>query len=249
MKKMIVALLVSSLLSAVSVVSYANNQLDTELLVYLRAFEGNSFTEMKGALGEMKWKGITDADIYEAMYSQFKKTKLSSNQVAISQTIYLVKGLALSGDDEYKNLIKAELDKKPHNKLIEPYKEALKSFDQYALWNPVISANLEQAGDIHLQRIENMLVSDHAELVATGAKKVSSLYYNDKKFIDLSARRLADIYPEANDTSSVKAATRLCEAISKSGQSQYKKLLKDVAETAKNKKLRKKAEVFVKAMR
>jgi hypothetical protein len=169
--------------------------------------------------------------------------------VAIAQTIYFVNGLALSGDEKYKKLIEAELDQKPHRKLKGPYKDTLKSFDQYAKWNPVIAANLESARDIHLQRIENMLTSDYPELIAVGAKKVIALYYNDKEFIALSAKRLTDIYATANDDESIEAAALLCEAISKSRMSQYKELLAKVAETAKNKKLRKYAESHLDAMR
>lgn len=248
MKKTMIAFFATALLSLLPMISYANAELNAEVTRYLNAFKGHSFEEMKGVLGEMEWKGITDKRIYEAMLVQFNKTKLSTDKVALNQTAYFAHGLVLSGDIKYKKIIEAELAKSPPKYLARHYANALKEFDQYVQWNPVISANLEKAQNIHMQRVENMLKSNFLELNAVGAKYVYSMYYNDKKLVDLAAKRLSSIYAQANDKVSIEAGAQLCKAISKSGMIQYKELLNKVAETAENKKLRKYAAKYAKSM-
>ena len=242
MIKTIALLFITSLISFVSTSVLANVQLDREISVYLDAFESNSFAQMKEAMDEMKWKGITDDRIYDAMLAQFKKTRLSDNKIALNQTAHLARGLALSGSAEYKAEIEKALKKSPHKSLVEEYEQALKDFDNYARWNPVISANLEQAKDIHIQRITNMLTSDHVELIAQGARGVHDTYYTDPILIEQTAQRLTSFYMSVKDDKSVDVAVLLCKALARSRMNQYKALLEKIAETAEDKELRKQAE-------
>ncbi len=248
MKRTIKTLFITAFLGVLSIVCHANDELDSEISRYLSAFKSNSFVEMKVAIDEMRWKGITDKSIYEAMLMQFNKSKLSTDRVAINQTAYFIRGFSFSGDEDYKKLLEKELAKGPHRKLVRHYEEAIENIDNYAKWNPVIAANLEDANNVHVQRIKNMLTSDYMEMISAAAKDITAIYYNDKELIDLTARRLVDIYEKADDDASVETAILLCKAVSKSGMSQYKELLAAVAEKAENKKLRKTAAKYLKKM-
>lgn len=239
MTRKIIGMLMASLLGMITMAAQANQQLEAEIKTYTAAFTSGSFAQMKDVLDELEWKGISDTRLYDAMLEQFNKSKANTDKAGLDQTAYLARGLARSGNDKYKKVIEDELAKEPHKKLVRHYTNALEEFAVYARQNAIISANLENAKDIHVQRVRNMLGSDQPEIMVIGAKRVYYAHYTDKELLDLTAKRLQDVYASADDNASIDAAAWLCKALAKSGMAGYKEVLTKVADTATNKKLKK----------
>ena len=240
MKKIIGKLIAAAVMGALALIANATpEQVDKEVQGYVSAFNSGAYAQMKDALGELDWKGISDSRIYDAMVEQFNKSKANTDKVSLDQTAHLARGLAMSGNDKYKAVIQAELAGEPHKKLVKHYNTALEEFAYYAKLNAIASANLDKAADIQVQRVKNFLSSDDPEIMVIGAKRVYNAHYSDKELLELAAKRLNDTFTTANDRSSIDAAANICKALAKSGMSQYKELLTKVADTAPNEKLKK----------
>ena len=248
MKKIISTLLLTSLLSIISTVSYANSQLNKETENYIAAFKSGSFMQMNDALGDMKWKGITDKRIFNAMLKQFNQRKNNLDKAGIKQTAYLARGLAMSGSDRYKKILESELEVTSDKRLKKYYSRAISEFENYALLNPIISKNISKAKDIHVQRVKNMLSAEQPNIIVIGAKRVYHIHYANKELVSLAAKRLLDISATADDRQSIDAGAWLCKALSKSGMTQHREVLSKVADTAGNKRLRKYAAKYLKTM-
>lgn len=226
--------------------SFASKQLDNEASGFIKAFNSGSFTEIKNVLGELKWKGIANQEVYDALLNQYNVYKEDVSKHGVKKTAHIVMGLATSGNDIYKTILEKDLDGVNNRYLKKYYKRAISEFELYARINPEISKGLEQAEDIEIKRIENMLNSNDFNVLLLGGKRVYYAHYTNKKLLKITEKRLIELYPQVSDNTGVQAVAYLAKSLST--DKNYKDLLIEVSNKASSKKLRKYAKKYLKSM-
>ncbi len=225
-------------------VSWADQKdLDAEVERYAKVFSGAGFGAKKQALHDLTWAGISDPRVYDPIEAQllagYQITDKDKTQV--EQLSYLAKGLALSGNSKYKAPLDKVLAETPSKKLKKHVTTGLQRLPDYEKWNPIISANLDQAapGRLGQARALNMLDSDVPELFRAGAKIVRKYFIDDDEMIAaVNASLLKNYQRNLDNKAQVDGVNHLIRTLGESGKSEYRVTLDNVS-LSSNKKIAK----------
>ena len=183
-------------------------------------------------VARIKWSGITDARLFDAIEAEFLSRYSTDTSSAGSEYLaWLVRCLAYSGSTKYQPTIEAALATAATRKVKRHSEKALQELPQFVRWNPVIAKATDAVppADIAQQRVINMLESDEPELMRAGASTAIASYAHNRELTDLVRAQLLTRYRSAD--SNVPLADSFawfCKVLAASGQSEYIAALQEV---------------------
>ena len=223
-------------------------ELAKEIHAYNEVFQHATFVEKKKALGMLQWAGLSDPRIYDPLEKLVSTEYRTKDKVVVRQVAYYIKGLSFSGLDRYKSILKQVQEEANSKKLKKYAKTALVRLDNHKKWNPVISSGLEatKAGRNNVQRALNMLESNILVLQKIGAKRIY-FQFNSEAVLLKAAKKLllASYQGVGSDRSRIDMVAWLCKALGNSGKKEYRPVLQEVADKAKNRRVRKYASKYL----
>jgi hypothetical protein len=226
------------------------SQLEAEIDSYVAIFEQGNEYEIRKALGQLQWSGISDERIWDYVAREVEKGIHKTDQKTVKHLAKRINALAYSGNKKYEPLMQKVIDQATSRKYSQYAKKAQRALPNYILWNPVISKDIENApvGKLGEWRVGNMLKSDHAKLIRAGAKHVYNVYSANRELSDLAEKALLDRYKSKNDHTLTDALIWICKALGETGAAEYKNTLIKVANGAASKKLQVNATKYSKVL-
>ena len=227
-----------ALLLAVATGAQADQaDLDAEMERYAKVFSGKSFSAKKQALDTLAWAGISDPRVYDPIEAELLAGYqiADSNKTKVDQMSWLAKGgLGVSGNSKYTATLEKVLAGTPSKKLRKHVTTGIERIPKYAIWNPIISANLEQAasGRLGQSRTMNLLASDIPELFRAGAKIAA-----------VNASLLVNYNRNLSNKVQIDGVNHLIRTLGEAGDSTYRPTLDEVAASG-NKKIAKYAKKY-----
>jgi hypothetical protein len=188
--------------------------------------------QIKKAINQLEWTGISDPDLFVVIVTKLNDGYLSKSRVDVEVNAWLAKGLALSGDPQYKKLLSTISVSGAPQKLRKHVKRALKRIDKFSTWNPIIAQNNDYAKsqtELDYIRITNMLNSRRGDLMSVGARKV---YYNFSDNVDLTnmiSITLSEKYAMPSTPDEIDAYSWMCKVLAETGNKEHKALLDKIA--------------------
>lgn len=242
-KKFMVALTSLMLVCSVHTAFAASSPvLDAELKQLKEDFAGD-INQIKSAMDRLEWSGISDTGLFDAIAARLQAGYTDSSKIGLESNSWLVKALALSGQDKYRPLLDTIVQAKELKKLTRHTQGALKDLGDFQRWNPVIAANNERAGSpAELKKIRtlNMLHAKDADLSSVGTRRVYHSYTQNVEMVGEVNNLLLSSYASATTDEQIDALAWMCRTLGESGIKQYKPTLERIAnDEAANKKLRK----------
>lgn len=216
--------------------------LEDEIKHYITIFEGDSSQLQREAIDELSWKGISDPRIYDLMATQLLRGYGEKDRAIVEQMSWLVKGMAVSGLEKYRQALEKVAADAPSRKLKKHANTALQRLVNYQRWNPIIIQGVEDVveGDIEQRRVLNMLQASEGALIRLGGKRIYSKYWDDEQLLEVAKDKLLQDYRVSDlDATHVDALAWLCRALGKSGKSDYKAVLEEVAANSDYRKITK----------
>jgi hypothetical protein len=239
-----------ALLLAVATGAQADQaDLDAEMERYAKVFSGKSFSAKKQALDALAWAGISDPRVYDPIEAELLAgyPLADSDKTKVDQMSWLAKGgLGVSGNSKYTATLEKVLAGTPSKKLRKHVTTGIERIPKYAIWNPIISANLEQApsGRLGQSRTMNLLASDIPELFRAGAKITRKYYSDDEEVLAaVNASLLANYNRNLSNKVQIDGVNHLIRTLGEAGDSTYRPTL-DKAAASGNKKIAKYAKKY-----
>ena len=223
--------------------------LDAEIERYAKVFSGKSYSAKKQALDALAWAGISDPRVYDPIEAEllagYRTT--DADKANIEELSWLAKGgLGVSGNTKYIATLEKVQTSTPSKKLAKHVTTGLERIPKYAIWNPIISANLEQApsGRLGQSRTINLLASDIPELFRAGAKITRQYYSSDEEVLAaVNASLLANYKRNLSNKAQVDGVSHLIRTLGEAGNTSYRPTLDKVARSD-NKKIAKYAKKY-----
>ena len=240
--------MIAALLSFASGARADQADLDAEIERYAKVFSGTSYSAKKQALDVLAWAGISDPRVYDPIEAELLAgyQNADADKSRIDQMSWLAKGgLGVSGNSKYIATLE-KLQAGPSKKLAKHAGTGIERIPKYAKWNPIISANLEQApsGRLGQSRTMNLLASDIPELFRAGAKITRKNYSDDEEVLAaVNASLLANYDRNLSNKVQVDGVNHLIRTLGEAGNSTYRSTLDKVA-TSGNKKIAKYAKKY-----
>lgn len=180
----------------------------------------------------IKWTGIADTRLFDVIETELLGMYLKDSSFdGIQYSSWLVQALAFSGQDKYVPTLQKVLASTPSQKLKRHTESSLKVLPDFARWNPVIHARLDQvpAEQVARQRVVNMLQAEDAELARAGASFAYDAYLGDPQMTDLVKEQTLARYRAAPDDPEVaEAVAWMCKVLGQSGRREYIGVLQEV---------------------
>jgi hypothetical protein len=221
-----------------SMFGYAESSLDTEKKQIKEYMSGNA-AQIKKGIDLLEWTGISDPTIFDPMMERLKSNFMDSSKMGIETNAWLAKGIALSGNVQYKAELEAIFQSEAHKKLRKHVRTAIVRLDQFTVWNPIISANNSSAKnqtELDDIRLMNMLNSRRGDLLGTATRKIYFNYVSNTKYTDLISEELRSNYLTASTDDEVDAYSWMCRTLAETGNKAYKPILDEVASNPKTHK-------------
>jgi len=214
------------------------NAVQAELAHYKKVFSSGTQKEQILASKEIKWKGITDTELFDIVEQNFLGSYQNTNRKAMEYSSWMAQVMAFSGQKKYWETLvdaKVKASSAENTKLLRHIKGALLHLPKFEKWNPVISQNLEEITAeegkeaLARQRTKNMVGAEDPELVRAGASMVYSHYTLDAEMHKVVAEQLKKFYPSAQQGEEIAEATAwLCKVLGASENAEYIPLLEEV---------------------
>lgn len=222
--------------------------LDDELQATIAAYR-NAGPNPREVLRPLKWSGITDPALFDIVETDLLNNMSQRGQDWTEGNAWRVQSLAYSGNPKYRETIAAIIEKGRSSKLRRHAKSSLAVMEDFASYNPTISAGLDDVPAERLvkQRIINMLTSDNYELIRAGASQIYHHHFDDQELINLSEQRIKDLYTKVHQRfPDGDALGWLCKVLAKTKDEKYIPLLREVAKNTPEKALQRHAKNAVK---
>jgi len=242
MRALLTFLFSISIITATQVTIATQADVDKEINKYSKAFASDDFALHRHTMAKLEWAGLSSPVIFDYIADKLRAAKNSSNKIEIEQASWYAKGLAFSGNANYRSLMVDVSENASSPKLRKYTKKSLARLDKYIQWNPVISNNFSAAptGKLEEQRIKNMLSASNLELVRLAAKRVYHAHSSDFSLVSEAAKRVErEMANQHEEGIQIDTLSWLLKAIGNSGNPEYKELLTNVSKTAKVSKVRK----------
>lgn len=208
----------------------SSNALDAEIAGLKQQFTGTP-RDVSSATHRLEWTGISSPELFDDIAKRLEAGYTDNTQYSTELNSWLVKSLALSGNEKYLPLINTIATHKDSKKLSKHTATALANFAKFQRWNPIIAANNDTAKtqqDLDRIRTLNMLNSNDGELMEAGTKITARHYIKEEDFIGKVHSLLLTNY-QTTDRDKIQAVEWMCRALGESGNSEYKATLDKIA--------------------
>ena len=223
------------------------NNLNQEINGYIDVFKGNNFAKQRKVIDKLAWAGISDSRLYDLMAAKLDSTMSSDDKIGVDQASWFAKGLARSGNKKYIADLERVSKQAAHKKTRKYAANSIATLNKYSEWNPIIAKGLSNtaSGKLEQARVKNMLNSSNYGLMTIGAKRVYYGHNSEKPLAALASKRLMEEYQSvAGNKDGIDAVAWLIKALAETGDSSHKSTLVKIAETAKDKKVKKYAKKY-----
>lgn len=241
--------LIALLIFSVSPAWASQADLDAEISSYVEAFQGPSFEAKRKIMERMEWSGHTSTKLFDSIEVALNDSLAQSGKDAKKQSMWYIKTLALSGEPKYRTVLSDLAENADSKKVAKRAKAELVRWEKYQRWNSVIAAGLDKApaGRLEQTRVENMLNASDPELLRIGAKRLFREFLSDGALVSIGTQRLEKEAQniDSNDGHQIDAIAWLIKSVGDSGGEPGKRLLSQIAENTKIKKVRKYAKKYV----
>ena len=221
--------------------------LDSELEQFKKDFSSND-ASIAGLFQRLSWTGITDSSLFEMIKARVQNSYMDTNEATVETNAYLVRTLALSGNEKYKEFFTFIQRSEAPKKLRRHAKMAAHRIDGFTRANAIIAQNNEKAvtqDELNKLRISNMIGSTFIEVAGEGARRVNDFYRTDPTLVGEVNKALLDSYKGAFDDESIDALTWMCRVLGNSGYKEYKSTLNEISANASaHKKVRSAAKKY-----
>lgn len=209
----------------------------TEVNKYLAIIESNDVNLSIEASQEIYYSGITDRRLYDVIEKKIINyyPGLSPNDPEkINYVNWLIKALASSGSNEYRDTISLVLRNSKIRKTRNHAKHQLNKIGWYGTRNAAMASKRyhQEGQDAHVSRHINLLKSDDLTLKRYAAERVSWEGMRDSRIYDAIEQELLRYYEiSANDKLQIDTIAWLCRALGGSGDPKYKATLQKVMDS------------------
>lgn len=212
---------------------------------YLNAFESSAISLRKDKAELIVYSGITD----DAVFDKIEKLLLQDfNQNTrsgawVDYVAWMTKALASSGNEKYRQTIEKIITEANNGKVKKYGRIALKMLDQYKQWKPLLNKDTDIKFDDPMHKYYyNMLRSNDFELMAIGGKRVFWEKIYKRELVDALNEAILKNYNKVpNDGDLIDGFAWMIRALGNAGAGadKYKNTLREVAENANNRKIKK----------
>jgi hypothetical protein len=169
----------------------------------------------------------------------------------IDYVAWLLKGLATSGDEQYRGTLETVAREASHGKVRKYANIALDDLDTYKRWNPLVNRPIPPALAItsfQQRNYYNMIVAPDLELVRIGAKRIHFESLRHPALATVLNERILTLYANASDALEVDTVAWLLKALATCGGTDYSATFSQVTPDAGHRKIRKYAATYAKAL-
>lgn len=211
-------------------------------------FESGTLPKIKSATDTLSYSGISSSRLFDVAETRMMKGYTRDDKPDIEMTGWLIKAISYSGNSNYQSVLQKITTSHAPKKVRGYAQKGLLTLQQYASWNPEISANLDglDAGQADIQRVKNMLASSSYDLVRAGAKRIYYAHNDNAELLKLAEERLLKEYKtKSNENVFVDAMAWLCKALAVSSDVSYTATLQKVASDSPSRKVQKYAKRYL----
>ncbi|HWV16410.1 MAG TPA: hypothetical protein VN030_13335 [Cellvibrio sp.] len=208
----------------------SSSVLEAEIAGLKQQFAGTP-RDVSRAVHSLEWTGISNPELFDDIATRLEAGYGGTSKYALELNSWLVKSLALSGNEKYLPLMNTIAARKDIKKLNRHTINSLENFAKFQRWNPIIAANNETAKtpqELNRLRTLNMLNADDGELMERGAKIISRQYMQEKELIDTINSVLLANY-QTTDSDKKQAVEWMSKILGESGKHEYKTTLDKIA--------------------
>ncbi|QSX40666.1 hypothetical protein [Shewanella cyperi] len=233
------ALLLALLLAPLGLSAREYSQQD-----FIEAFSSQNVYKVRRASDALQFEGMGEPAIFANIATELAKlteTQESLGKQELQLSAWLMRALAYSGDPKFQNLLQEYTGKHNHKKLRQYAKEALSSFKQQQLWQPIINnrAHWDQQLSPRINALANGLRSGHLELMREAARTITADAIHHPFLLKLLSGELARQHYLSDEGLSVDTYAWMAKALASSGEAEYEPQLRAMADGKLPKSLRK----------
>lgn len=216
---------------------------------YQAVFKGDNITQQKQAIESLTLAGLSDPAIYDALEAKLLESlPKATEKNAIDYSAWLVKGLAYSGNDKYNETMDKIINGDYPKKLRKYAQQARDNVDHYKQWNTILNdkAQYDASQSQQVNVFASALRSNDLELMRIAAKRIAADQAYDTYLLDTLSQELQNPRLLTDEQLSIDTYAHMAKALASSGNTKYRAVIENIAETADNKKLKKYAASYLK---
>jgi hypothetical protein len=246
MKKLLGLLLALLLFNCT--VTFADATAEKEIKEYITIFSEGSYTAQEKACQRLEWAGLTDTRIFDLV----EKNLLAGYQSAdsrstVNEMAWLVKALAFSGQEKYRNTIAEVAANGGHKKLRKYAAQSNDMLTSYTRWNPIINdkKQYDPKQSAEANKFANMLRSDELELNLLATKRIYNEGLNDSYLLDTLKQATEKRLPEENNSKEyVDTVAWMLKTLATTRDEKYLAVVEYASTNASNRKVQKYASKY-----
>ena len=249
-KTLITAFVASSVLGVQVTASQAD--IDAEIARYIDVFNTQNHAVERLVMNKLVWAGYSSESLYDVIATKLESVKNADDKESKRQASWYAKTLSMSGNEKYRAVLQDVATNSDNKKVRERAAAALDRLALYKVWNPIISAGLEQApaGLLEETRVKNMLTTNEHELLRIGVKRLYYAHLENTELVNLAKQRLASewrLVDESNDFQ-LDSVAWLIKTIGAAGDASVIPLLEEIQNGSDIKKVKKYAKKTIKIL-
>lgn len=243
---------ISSLFTLLLVLSSLASAIPLESEKFIKMFTPNfasgDLSQIKSAADTLAYAGVSSPQLYDVAEKRLLEVYNDGSKQGIQVSGWLIKAISYSGNKKYEATFQKIIADSSVKKVRRYAEGAMETLEEYARWNPEISAGLGNLTGkaAEKKRIQNMLASKQFDLLRLGAKRTYNGYTNDMALLKQVEKRLLEHYQGTGDKVFVDTMAWLCKALAGSADPAFKPTMEKVANGAGERKVQKYAARYLK---
>lgn len=216
---------------------------------YQAVFKGDNITQQKQAIESLTLAGLSDPTIYDVLEAKLLASLPNATEKhAIDYSAWLVKGLAYSGEDKYRETMNKIVNGDYNKKLRKYAQQALDNLGKYKKWNTILNdkTQYDASQSQQVNVFASALRSDDLELMRIAAKRITADQAYDTYLLDILSQELKTPRLLTDDQLSIDTYAHMAKALASSGNTEYRAVIENIATTSSNRKLQKYAASYLK---
>jgi len=215
----------------------------------LEVYRGNDKLAQKKDAERLTYWAVEEQEIYARINTLLLEqyTLDTKGREHVDYLAWLAKGLAASGDEQYRGTLQEVASGAKQGKLRKYASIAVESLDTHKRWNALINKPIPPGLDLpgfQQRNYYNMLIAPDMELVRIGAKRISFEAISSPVLAATLSDRILALHESADDPLDVDTLAWLLKALATCGGAEYRDTFTAVADGSGKGKIRKYAKKY-----
>jgi hypothetical protein len=214
---------------------------------YVDVFAHQGTAQQIKACNELEFAGLSDPRLIDLIENKLAQRQTVKDGDDVAYATALMHALAYSGQERYRNALKAVADGNGHRKLRKQAAAIMKELDNYKSWTPIIGnpADYRRDKSPDINRLANMLRGSVASLQMLAARRMVADHQYDPYLLEVTQQSVSSMLG-AKSGDAEDALVWMLRALAEAHSTEARSVLQEAAEHAASKQVRKHAASYLK---